>query len=308
MTQKKALVVGGFGFIGSAISNVLMDKNYDVTIIDNLETGNKKMVRRDGYHFLNADICSTEWEEQVKGQEFDYIFNFGSYSSDRFFSLDGNAVCRTIKGMFNIIKYAEENGVRSVVYPSSGTVYGNSAPPQSESGPTKPKSMYACTKLFLENFTQTLSGDTKYVGPRIFTGYGEGEIYKGNMASVVTLFYKSLIKGESPIVYGNGEQKRDFVYADDIANIAIGLAEKGFNGVMNVGSGKSTSFNRLIEILNDALKTDIKPRYVESPIAWVDETRADLAKLDEVLHYKPRDISQGIKDYLDGISKFGSIK
>jgi UDP-glucose 4-epimerase len=308
MSNTKALVVGGFGFIGSAISNVLINKGYDVTIIDNLETGNKKLVKEEKYDFINADICSEDWGKDLKDKEFDSIFNFGSYSSDRFFNLDGNAVYRTIKGMFNVVKYAESHEVKSVVYPSSGTVYGNIKPPQSEQSPLTPKSMYACTKLFLENFVQTLNGKTKYVGLRIFTGYGEGEIYKGNVASVVTLFYKSLIKGESPVIYGNGEQSRDFVYGDDIANIAIGLAEVGFNGVINVGSGESTSFNRLVRILNEMLGIDIHPKYIESPIPWVDETRADTTELNEVLHYKPKNITQGIKSFLDGVSKIGDIQ
>lgn len=246
--------------------------------------------------------------KNLKGEEYDFIFDFGSYFSDKFFNLDGKALYRTIKEMFNVVKYAEPRWVRSVVYPSSGTVYGNTRRPQSEQSALKRKSMFVHTKLFLENFVQTLNGKAKYVGLRIFIGYGEGEIYKGNIASVVTLSNKSLIRGEGPITYPNGEQKRDFVYADDIANRATGLAEIGFNGVINVASGESKSFSRLVEILNDSLNTDMPPKYIEYPMSWVDEARPDISKLNEVLHYKPKNITQEIRSSLYGVSKLSDIE
>jgi nucleoside-diphosphate-sugar epimerase len=309
MSLGNSLVIGGFGFLGSAISNNLIRLGSNVTIIDNLETGNRKLINDENYNFLNTDVCSENWQEQLKKSEFDYIFNFGSYSSDRVYNLGGEAVFRTIKGMFNVVKFAEATGVKSVIYPSSGTVYGNSIPPQSENNSIlKPKTMYACTKLFLENFTQTLNGSTNYGALRIFTGYGEGEIFKGNLASVVTLFYKAMTQSKKPVIYGNGEQKRDFIYSDDIAKIAIKLAENGFNGSINVGTGVSTSFNQLIESFNDLLGIQVKPEYINSPIPWVDETRADLTKLKAVTGYKPKGIKEGITSFINEIAKYKDLE
>ncbi|MEM3906462.1 MAG: NAD-dependent epimerase/dehydratase family protein [Nitrososphaerota archaeon] len=301
--SKKALVLGGAGFIGSAISKGLLRKGYEVTIVDNLETGNLRLLPKEGYDFINLDVTSSEFLEKTKGIDFDYIFNFGSYSSDRFFNFDGDAVYKTIKGMLNVIKLAESSSCRSVVYPSSGTVYGNSKPPQKEVDNVKPKSMYACTKLFLENFTSTLSDGINYVGLRIFTGYGEGEIFKGDMASVVTLFFKSIKRGEKVVIYGDGTQKRDFVYVEDIADIAIKAAEKEVSGVLNVGSGQSTSFNDLIKMLSEALNTNAKVVYIKSPIPWIQETKADITKLKKFMNYSPTPLSEGIVKLISGVSK-----
>jgi len=309
MTMKRCLVTGGAGFIGSSIVKKLLEKGYELTIVDNLSNSNGKLIEDLPVEFIKKDISDPKIIETFKNYDFKYIFNFGSPSTDRFFNLDGSGVCETIKGFFNVIQIADNTGAESIVYPSSGTVYGNLPPPQSESMKLKPKSMYACTKAFLENFADTIKDENKKIlGLRIFTGYGEGELSKAEYSrSVVTLFYLSISNNISPIVYGNGEQKRDFVYVEDIANIAIMGAEKKLSGVINVGSGNSTSFNELINILNLKLEKNIKPKYIPSPILHIDETKADISLLLKLLEYYPLKIDKGIDKYLIGINKMKKL-
>jgi len=303
MSEGKCLVVGGAGFIGVKIVQKLIEMGYEVTVVDNLSNSDGKLLNKLKCEFIKQDVSDVRVVEMFSKYSLKYIFNFGSPSTDRFFTFDGKGTCETIRGMLNIIEIAKVTGASSIVYPSSGTVYGNLPPPQSEVMKTKPKSMYACTKAFLENISDTVDiKGLNIAGLRIFTGYGEGEIAKSpDSRSVVSLFYDSISRDIPPIVYGNGEQKRDFVYVDDIANIAIKVAESNFRGIVNVGSGTSTSFNHLIELLNSKLGKSVKPRYIPSPIVHISETRADISKLRDEIGYLPVSIEKGIEMYLNRI-------
>jgi nucleoside-diphosphate-sugar epimerase len=301
--NNNCLVTGGAGFIGASIVRLLKSKGYDVIVVDDLSNSDGKMINELDVELFKGDISKPEIIDLLKPYTFKYIFNFGSPSTDRFYDLTGRGVCETIKGMLNIAQIAESTGVNSVVYPSSGTVYGNLPAPQSESVKLKPKSLYACTKSFLEDFSATVASETtKYLGLRIFTGFGEGELAKVEFSrSVITLFYLSILKNLSPVIYGDGSQRRDFVYSSDIANIALLGAEKKLSGALNVGSGISHSFNEVIEILSERLGKRVIPKYIESPISHIGETRADISSLLNLLNYKPLRLEEAIDLYLERI-------
>ncbi len=305
MESLRCLVTGGAGFVGSSIVEKLLGKGYKVTVLDNLSNSNGKLIANLDVEFIREDISKPEVVKTLRNHSFDHIYNFGSPSTDRFFTSNGKAVCETIRGMFNVLEIARVTGADSIIYPSSGTVYGNLPAPQTESGKIMPKSMYACTKMFLENYSSTINYEgISLLGLRIFTGYGEREMSKSpDSRSVVTLFYKAISSNLQPVVYGDGQQRRDFVHSDDIANIAIASAEKKVSGVLNVGSGYSTSFNELIELLNTKLGKSIKPKYIQSPITRINETKADISMLSEKLNYKPLKIEEGIELYLDRIKE-----
>lgn len=300
MSGRDCLVTGGTGFLGSAITKGLRNKGFNVTIIDDLSNSNRNVLRYLDAEFIKGDISLNETLQSIKNREFRYIFNFGSPSSSTLFSLDGKAVYQTVKGMFNVIGFSRSAGTEAIIYPSSGTVYGNLPPPHQEYVKTRPKNMYACTKSFLENYSQTIQDERfKILGLRIFTGYGAGELSKSdNTKSVVPLFYDSISRNERPVVYGDGHQRRDFVYVDDVAKVAIEGAIRGVSGIMNVGSGESTSVNALIEMVNQKLGRSLEPVYIPSPAPLVEETRADIGILKEKLNYTPLPLKAGI-DLLD---------
>ena len=303
MEKLRSLVTGGAGFIGSSIVEKLLGKGYKVTVVDNLSNSNGKLIAKRDVEFIRGDISKPAVVKILRNYSFHHIYNFGSPSTDRFYTSNGKAVCETIRGMFNVLEIARVTGADSIIYPSSGTVYGNLPASQTESGKIMPKSMYACTKMFLENFAGTINFEgIALLGLRIFTGYGEREMSKSpDSRSVVSIFYKAISSNLQPVVYGDGQQRRDFVYSDDIANIAIVGAEKKLAGVLNVGSGYSASFNELIDLLNRKLGKSIRPKYVDSPITKIDETRADISKLSTKLDYKPLRIEEGIELYLKRI-------
>jgi UDP-glucose 4-epimerase len=298
--NRNCLVTGGAGFIGSSIVRELHHRGYNVVVADNLSNSDGRLISKNEVEFFKVDIASPTFVDIFKRRDFKYIFNFGSPSTDRFFDLSGSAVADTIKGMFNVISIAGFTGTESVVYPSSGTIYGSLSPPQSEHATPKPKSMYASTKMFLENFSNTLAdSDTAYLGLRIFTGFGEAELSKMQESrSVISLFYESISKEMSPVIYGNGEQRRDFIYSDDIAKVAVIGAEKEVEGVINVGTGSSYSFNDVVELLNKKFGKSVKPKYVKSPIMHIPETRADISLLKEKLAYTPQSFENSLNLFL----------
>jgi UDP-glucose 4-epimerase len=132
---------------------------------------------------------------------------------------------------------------------------------------------------------------------RFFSVYGERERHKGRYANVITQFLWQMKRGEPPIIYGNGTQTRDYIYAEDVARCCILAMEKKANGVFNVGTGKAYSFNQVIEILNRILGTDIRPIYVPNPIPnYVTHTLACTRKSERELGFKAKySLEEGIK-------------
>ena len=129
---------------------------------------------------------------------------------------------------------------------------------------------------------------TKSIGLRLFSVYGPKEKAKGEYANLVSQFLWWMQKGESPVLYGDGEQRRDFIYVDDVLNGFLLAFNADINyALLNVGTGVSYSLNELVDILNDVLKTDISPVYTENVIkGYVHETLADTAKAKEVLGFE----------------------
>lgn len=311
METNRILITGGEGLIGHSIMMKCLREGHDITVVDNqsLQSYTGIEVSRyslpDGVDFIRADTESEKMLYKFEGERFDYIFNFGSYSSDRFFHIDQvDAVNRTIDGMLNIFKIANQTGARKIVYPSSGTVYGNTAPPQNEGQVLSPQTLYSITKIYLEMYSK-ISPEIESTAMRIFTGFGGREVLKGPVGSVVTLFTLNAIYGKPIEVYGNGEQKRDFVYVNDIAEVAYRTARtENLPPVLNVGSGTSKSFNDLIELISSHLDCEVMPNYVTSKTKFVSETRADASQLKKSIKFVPRSIDETFSDYLNELRAY----
>ena len=183
------------------------------------------------YNYLRPDV--------------DVVFHFASPSSKILFnySLD-YSVDETISSFLNIVRYCREYNIK-LVYPSSATIY-------------TPMNSYAYTKKALENIHLAYGGDI--LGLRIFAGYGVGEEHKGEYASIVYKFCKEMINDERPSVFEDGSQTRDFIYIDDIVDTIINNLNK--TGIIDVGTGVNTTFNKIINLINKNLNKNIKPVYI----------------------------------------------
>jgi UDP-glucose 4-epimerase len=297
-SNKKVLVTGAAGFIGQNLVNRLLSEGAYVIAFDNLSYGKKE----DIFKFVNEVIIgdATSREDLDKVKDVDYIFHFGSPSSVILFNRDPvGCFHNTVCGFLNILEWAKKRNIEKLIYASSGSVYGNTPLPQSEDMTPKPVNLYGVAKLACETLARNYFNEVPSVGLRIFAGYGPGEEHKGDFASVITLFLRSIMSNQAPVVYGDGMQKRDFVYIDDIIDSIIASAkEEVKNTIINVGSGKFYSFNEVLNILSNILNREIKVIYVKRPTNYLENTLADITRMKKMLGINPISLEEGLKKYL----------
>ena len=293
--SKKVLVTGGAGFIGSNIIRRLIAQNAESIVMDNFSFGKAEKILPE-CRLIGGNVVDIEAFKEVG--DVDYIFHFGAGSSVMLFNKNAQKyIYETLTGFINIMDFASKIGAKKVIYPSSGSVYGKAPAPHCEKTSTPvPANLYGKCKLMCEHIASLYSIPT--VGLRIFAGYGPGEDHKGAISSVVTLFLDSILRKESPVIYGDGSQSRDFVYIDNVADAILNSAEESVQGIINVGSGQTYSFNKVLGILNDTLGTSIEASYVNKPVDYLEKTLADTTDMRKLLKVEPIFLRDGIKKYL----------
>jgi len=305
-SSKLILLTGAAGFIGSYLLRRLIRLSAEVIAVDDLSVGVKENIKFFDGEFHLLDVSERNFVELMKRYDFDFIFHFGAPSSVILFNKDPEGMFRkTVSGFMNVMEVAVETKCRKVVYPSSGSVYGEVPPLQSEDAIPKPVNLYGIAKLTCEKIADYYGRvrGVKSVGLRIFAGYGPGEDHKGDIASPVTIFLKSILRDESPIVFGDGTQSRDFVYIDDVIEAILRCAERDVPPIINVGSGKTYSFNDVIKIINELLKKDVKSKYVMKPVNYLEKTQADITLMKNFLGINPLDLREGLIKYIDSLPK-----
>lgn len=308
--SKLVLLTGAAGFIGSHVLRRLMREGADIIAVDDLSVGTKENIKFFNGEFYALDVSEKSFTQLMKRYNFDFIFHFGAPSSVILFNKDPEDMFRkTVSGFLNIMELAVENSCRKVVYTSSGSIYGEAFPPHSEVVTPKPVNLYGIAKLTCERIAHYYSRvkDVKSVGLRIFAGYGPGENHKKEFASPVTIFLNFILNDESPIVFGDGTQGRDFVYIDDVVEAIIRCAERDTPPIINVGSGKVYPFNDVIRLINELLGKDIRPKYVAKPVNYLEITQADITLMKNILGITPLDLKEGLKKYLKQLN-FGQNK
>lgn len=285
--DKNCIVSGGSGFIGQNLVKKLLDEGAKVFVIDNFSFGAKKSSVDSRAFIIESDIRGKKWIKYLPPLKYDYFFHFGSPSSVVLFNKYPKE-CRdiTINGFLNVLNFCKENKTR-LIYPSTGSLYSGLKPPHSENAKLKEEFMnnYAKTKFDLEKI-QKEHPEVNSLGLRIFAGYGPGEKHKEEFASVPYLFAKDMVQNKPPLIFGDGNQTRDFVFIEDVIEAILILAEKAKEPIINIGTGKATQFNELINIINEILGKEIKPRYIQKPNLYLESTLADLSILQK--YYTPR--------------------
>lgn len=279
----KVLVTGGAGFIASHIIDKLISDGHEVVVVDDLSSGNEKNINSKA-KFYKLDIRDKELESVFEKERPDYVNHHAAQKDVRLSVanpvLDANI---NILGTINILQNCVKYNVKKVVFASTGgAIYGEQEVfPATEAHPTKPISPYGITKMVAESYLfyyKTIYG-LDYVSLRYANVYGPRQDPYGE-AGVVAIFIEKMIKGESPIINGDGEQTRDFVYIDDVvqANIST-MINNTSDKVFNIGTGVETSikqvFNYIRETVNPSLEEKHGPaKQGEQKRSVIDNARA----------------------------------
>jgi UDP-glucose 4-epimerase len=300
MKNKKILITGICGFIGRNLATKLSAKN-EIIGIDNFEYSARDfcgdLIER--ITFVEGDVSRKETLKKVP-TDLDYILHFGSPSSIILFNRKMNHCYReTVLSFLNIFEFAKKFNVRKVVFPSSGSIYAGNNQPHVEHIYPKPRNMYAAAKMACEGVASAYKDFVDSVGLRIFAGYGPGEERKRDFASVVYLFINAVSQNINPVIFGKGNQTRDFVFIDDVINATIKSIGINYTGIINVGSGIPTTFNFLLETINNVLGKAVEPKNMLKEKNYVENICADTEIMKNVLEIKPTPLKAGIERFCE---------
>lgn len=288
------VVTGGGGFIGSHIARTLVRQGQRVRIFDNgMNSGPQRLTDvLSDIEWIAGDLRDSEaLQRAFEGVE--VVFHQAAVASvPRSIAEPTLAHAINLTGTLNVLDAACRAGVRRVVYASSSAVYGVlPGSPKSEAMPVEPLSPYAAQKLAGEHYCriwQQLHG-LETVSLRYFNVYGPAQDPQSEYAAVIPKFITTMLKGDTPTVFGDGEQSRDFIYIEDVVNANLHAAKQpeAVGHVFNVGTGGSTTLNQLLAELTRITGREIHPNYRDARPGDVRESLADISHLKAVLGYHP---------------------
>jgi UDP-N-acetylglucosamine/UDP-N-acetylgalactosamine 4-epimerase len=299
LSRHSFLVTGGAGFIGSNLVEYLLAFGAKkVVVLDNLSNGFYKNIEgfldHPSFSFIEGDIRDLNiCKSSVQG--IDIVFHEAALGSVPRSIKDPISTTEVnINGFINILVAAKEAGVKRIVYAASSSTYGDSKIlPKQEDVIGNPLSPYAITKyvneLYAENF-QNIYG-LYCVGLRYFNVFGPRQDPRGAYAAVIPLFIDAIIENKAPVIFGNGEQTRDFTYIDNVvqANIKAAFADlSNINKrIYNVACGERISINQLFYTLKDSSNSNLVPQYIPERLGDVKDSLADISKARKELGYQP---------------------
>lgn len=296
----KILVTGGLGFIGSNIVERLLKENHEVTIIDNLHSGSLENIESIKNKVKLFKMDAGRLDEC--GIDFDLIFHQGIYSSTPMYKENPHLMSSAISDWIKILEYARKKNIK-VVYASTSSLYNGQIPPHKEDMPVLITDFYSEVRVFMERLAKLYDSlyGVKSVGLRYFSVYGPHEISKGKYANLISQFIWDLRANKSPVVYGDGTQTRDFTFVEDVVEANMLAMKYSKTDIFNVGTGKSITINKLLEILNKKLGKSIKTTYIINPLKnYVNYTQASTEKTEKILGFVAKTpLEKGIDKLLE---------
>ncbi|MFC1983887.1 SDR family oxidoreductase [Chloroflexota bacterium] len=311
MRDKRVAITGGAGFIGSNLAEELAVGN-DVIIIDDLSTGGKEniadLIKRDNVRFTQGSILDLRLLEQTfKG--IDFAFHQAALPSvtrsveDPFTTNQVN-----ITGTLNVLLAARNNNVKKVVYASSSSVYGDTPTlPKTEDMIPNPQSPYALTKLVGEYYCHIFQQiyDLSTICLRYFNVYGPKQSADSSYAAVIPLFIDRVAQGKPLIIYGDGEQTRDFTFVKDVVKANIIGAESDASGVFNIGRSENITVNKLAKTIINLMGKDLQPEYQPLRPGDVKHSLADISRA-RAIGYEPQySLDSGLREIIKRLSIAG---
>jgi len=314
----KILVTGGAGFIGGHLAESFARDGHDVTVLDNfdpyydtqIKKHNVEIARKaaedgdGGYELVEGDVRDSEMVDSVV-ENSDLVYHQAAQAGVRADINPQKYNSVNVEGTLNVLEAASTHEIDRVVLASSSSVYGKPKYlPYDEEHLTTPVSSYGASKLAAERYAMVYSQqhDIPVVALRYFTVYGPR--MRPNMA--ISNFVSRCMNGESPVIYGDGQQTRDFTYIADIvsANKTLLQTESADGEVMNIGSTDNIAIETLAREIREQIAPDLDIEYTEGYDIDAEHTHASIDKANELIGYEPtHDIREGFSAFIDWYSE-----
>ena len=292
--MKKVAVTGGAGFIGSHLTELLLSQGYHIIIVDDLSTGKMEnialLLKSGQVEFIRGSITDLPLLQQLF-QGVDYVFHQAALASvPRSIANPLASHEVNLTGTLNVLLAARDNAVKKVIYASSSSVYGDTPTlPKGEAMIPDPLSPYAVTKLAGEYYCRVFHQAYRLptVCLRYFNVYGPRQDPDSQYAAVIPGFIKRAACDEPPVIFGDGEQTRDFTFVQDVVAANVLAAESETCGVFNISRGESITINRLAHLILELVGKKLEPIHQEPRTGDVRHSFADISKA-KAFGYQPK--------------------
>lgn len=304
----RLIVTGGSGFIGSNLAGELL-KKHDVTVIDNLSTGRIENLEyiHDKVEFIQGSIINLDFLKKAF-ENADTVFHQAAIPSVQRSVVDPIASNEAnVEGTLKVLIAARDCNVRKVVYASSSSIYGDTPTlPKREDMKPNPKSPYAISKLAGEYYCRVFSDvyGLKTVCLRYFNVFGPRQNPRSEYAAVIPRFVTRILEGKPPIIYGDGQQSRDFTYVKDVVKANILAMNGETEGIFNIACGRRISLNELADRIMLIAGNKIDPVYEKPRAGDIKDSLADISAAKKKIGYQPDyDIISGLKETVKWFQK-----
>jgi UDP-glucose 4-epimerase len=289
MQGKRVLVTGGAGFIGSSLANYLATDN-DVVVLDDLYLGTTENLD-EGVAFVEGSVL----DDDLPTDGVDVLVHLAALSSRPMHEDDPQQGAKVnVEGFVNAVEQARSDGCDTILYSSTSSIYDDDLPAREDDVVTA-ETAYEASMLSRERYGEYYENfydDLAVAGLRFFSvyqGYGGAEGHKGEYANTVSKWAAKMARGERPVLWDDGSQTRDYTHVSDVVRAVEALADERCSGVYNVGTGQNHTFNETVDLLNEALGTDIEPEYEPIQLRnYNHQQRADPSKLQAATDWEPQ--------------------
>lgn len=304
----KVLVTGAAGFIGSSVTDLLIENKHTVIAVDNLLTGKSGNLNPSA-KFYEVDICDRERLERVFMFERPEIVFHLAAQVDVTKSIDQPCLDAqsNVIGSLNVLEAGRKYGMRKIVYSNSGGA-GSGEPqylPIDEEHPIEPMSHYGVSKHTVEHYLKIYSGiyGIRFVSLRYANIYGPRQDPYGE-GGVVAIFSHKLLNNIRPVIFGDGNQTRDFMYVRDVARVNLLCIDKADDQILNVGTGRETSVNDLFRMMKEATRSDLEPIYAQERKGEIRRSVLGVERMKRILSWQPEiDLNNGLISTIDYFRK-----
>lgn len=286
------LITGSSGFIGRSLIKKLRNK-HDIFAIDKNEA-TAEFIKKHFVCDLSNYSCLSRIEDPI-----DVVYHFGSASSILSYKgKEAQLADLEIQQFVNIMRFSKLKNVKKFIFPSTASLYSRNS--HANDNVLNPSNIYAAVKFTEEQIAKHFNGGIKTLGLRIFMVYGPGEESKNDRASPISLFMQDILKGKSPIVFGDGTQTRDPIFIDDLVEILVNILQMpNTTGVQDICTGNLISFNDIISRINMISSANINPTYVSRPKSYIEGVTGDPSFAREVLNRKFTPLDEGIRSMIN---------